>query len=101
MRSCVTKRPGHSAQWAGLEPQPDGALTLACVPGTVDGKPIVVTGAWAVASSGIAVGDCQDLYLADAAQHRIVRRDLLCDARFVVPGASGGSTPGPFQNPCG
>ena len=70
----------ESVRLIGLEPREDGSLTLARVPGTADGKPIVVPGSPAGEPSGLAAGDCHDLYIADTENHRIVRLDQVCNA---------------------
>ena len=91
----------ENATLAGLEAQPDGTLKLARIPGTDDGKPIVVNKAPVVPSSGLAPGDCKDLYLADTINHRIIILDTLCEALTLlgVGGASG--APRQFKDPRG
>lgn len=85
-----------------LQAMPDGVLTLARVPGPVDGQAIAVPGPYDVAPSGLAVGDCNDLYIADTAGNRLVWIDGLCGARMVLPGHDGaGAAPGQFNAPRG
>lgn len=92
----------ESAKRAGLAQQEDGTLTLARLPGTLDGKPIVVPNGAPLDPSGLALGDCQELFVADTAYQRIIRLDSLCNARAMLPGVSGGgSAPGQFKDPRG
>lgn len=88
--------------WVGLEPREDGALALARLPGSADGRPIMSPVSSAVEPSGLAVGACHELFIADTDNHRIVRLDSLCNVSFVLPGAGGsGSGPGQFKSPRG
>jgi phage tail-like protein len=88
------------AKWVGLEVQDDGILTLAQVPGTMDGKPIVRTGASGL--SGIAIGDCRDLFLSDTAHQFLVCLHLACEARTIIPGITDSTCiPCQSQNPMG
>lgn len=86
----------------GLQPEPDGVLTLARIPGSADGKPITYPEALVIEPSGLAVGECKNLYITDTANHRVIGIDELCNARMVLPGAGGtGSAPGQFKSPRG
>lgn len=86
----------------GLQPEPDGVLTLARIPGSADGKPITYPEALVIEPSGFAVGECKNLYISDTANHRVIARDEVRDAHMVLPGAGGtGSAPGQFSNPRG
>src|SRR5262245_47829788 len=84
----------------GLELAPDGALQLARTPapdGTID-----LPGPFAVEPSGVAAGDCGDLFIADTAEDRVISQDAVCGARTVLPLRGGaGSAPGHFQMPRG
>lgn len=98
-------RDGHN--WDGVRTErlaaaPDGALTLASVPGPTDGSPIELPGPFDVAPSGLAVGDCDDLYLADTAAHRVVWTGGVCGERLILS-ANGrpGDAPGHFYAPRG
>ena len=79
----------ESVLFAGLEQAEGGALSLARLPGAADGKPVVLTTPSEPGLSGLAVGDCQELYLADTRQHRVIREDGLCHTQAVLPGAGG------------
>lgn len=86
----------------GLQPEPDGVLVLARIPGSADSKPITYSETLVIELSGLAIGECKNLYIADTANHRVIGIDGLCDARMVLPGAGGtGSAPGQFKNPRG
>jgi phage tail-like protein len=86
----------------GLEVAPEGALQLMRVPASPESEPIDLPGPFAVDSSGIAVGRCGDLFIADTAGHRVVWRDGVCGARMVLPSHGGaGSAPGHFDEPRG
>lgn len=87
---------------AGLEVEADGALTLARVPATVVGGVIDLAGPFAVETSGIAVGACGDLFIADTANHRVVWNDGVCKTRMILPIHRGaGGAPGQFREPRG
>lgn len=73
----------------GLSPESDGVLTLARLPGIAGAQPIVLAGPYEVETSGVAVGAYGDLYIADTANHRIIRIDGVCSTRVVLPGAAG------------
>jgi phage tail-like protein len=85
----------------GLELQPDGVLMLARVPGTPDGKRIVVTNDRSIEASGLAIGDCKDLYIADTKNHRIIATDSLCNSRMLLGVGGAGSAPSQFHHPRG
>jgi phage tail-like protein len=91
----------ENARQAGLEPQTDGTLRLARIPGTEDGKPIVVSKTPVFPSSGLAAGDCKDLYIADTDNHRIVVIDTLCEARTLLGVGGPSGAPGQFHDPRG
>lgn len=86
-----------------LQATQEGVLTLTRVPGPANGQAIVIAGPYDVAASGLAVGDCNDLYIADTAGHRLVWLDGVCGMRMVLPGAtsSASAAPGHFNTPCG
>ena len=92
----------HLDQWdlgakrAGLEPQPDGVLMLAQIPGTPDGKPIVVNKALTIETSGLAVEDCREIYIADTDHHRVIAIDNLCESRTRLGDV--GSAPNQFNH---
>jgi phage tail-like protein len=87
---------------AGLEAERDGVLTLARIPGTVDGQPITLPSPFDSEPSGLAVDDCRDIYIADTVNQRVIRIDGVCEARTVVPGGSGGGNAlGQFNRPRG
>ena len=92
----------EDVSWVGLEPQEDGALALARIAGSADGRPIVSPVLQVIELSGLAAGPCHELFIADTDNHRIVRLDSLCNVSFVLPGAGGGgSGPGQFKSPRG
>ena len=86
-----------------LQPVPDGALTLARIPGTVDGRQISYPGPrYDAESSGLAIGDCRNSYISDTSSDRVIWNDEVCKTRFVLPGnGSGGTAPGQFTRPRG
>jgi phage tail-like protein len=87
---------------AGLQAERDGAFTLARIPGTGDGQIITPPTPFDSESSGLAVGDCQDIYIADTVNHRVIRIDGVCETRMVIPGGSGNvNTLGQFDQPRG
>ena len=89
------------AKWAGLDLQPDGVLLLARIPGTSNGKPIVMSSEFVIKSSGLAIGDCKDLYIADTINHRIIAIDDLCNSRTLLGVGGAGSAPSQFHDPRG
>jgi hypothetical protein len=92
----------ESVARAGLEAQTNGELTLVHLPGCADGKPIVVPNTTPVELSGLAAGECQELYIADTIQNRVIGLDSLCNLRIIVPGAgSMGSASAQFKQPRG
>lgn len=86
----------ESARWAGLQRQADGALALAQVPGVLNGKPIILPNSVADELSGLAVGNCKDLYIADTLNQCVIKLDSLCNARTVL-----GGMPNQFKKPRG
>lgn len=81
----------------------DGDLVLARVPAPGDGKAVVVatTLPYAREVSGIAVGPCNALFVADTAHDRVLFIDSLCNARAWLPERPGAWTdaPGQFKTP--
>src|SRR5262245_17906116 len=86
-----------------LQPEPDGALTLARIPGTVDGRQISYPDPrYDAESSGLAIGDCRNSYISDTSSDRVIWNDEVCKTRFVLPGnGSGGTAPGQITRPRG
>ena len=86
----------------GLESAPDGALTLARVPGPVNGQAVLLPAAYEVEPSGLAAGGCGDLYLADPSGGRVVWLDGVCNQSAFFPGQeNAGCPPGSQFKPCG
>src|SRR5262249_33129448 len=75
---------------AGLQAERDGTFMLARIPGAADGQPITLPGPFDPEPSGLAVGDCQDIYIADTRNQRVIRNDGSCETRMVISGGSGG-----------
>jgi phage tail-like protein len=87
---------------SGLQAERDGAFTLARIPGAVDGQRITLASPFDSEPSGLAAGDCQDVYIVDTVNHRVIRIDGVCETRMVIPGGSGsGNTLGRFDQPRG
>jgi phage tail-like protein len=87
---------------SGLEVDSAGALTLARVPATLAGEEIDLTGSFSVEPSGIVVGECSDLFIADTANHRVIWNDGVCKTRMLLPIHPGeGGAPGQFREPRG
>lgn len=92
----------ENVEFAGLERQSDGTLTLARIPGAADGQPITYPAPFGSEPSGFAVGECRNLFTADTANYRVIGIDGTCNARMVLPGAGGvGNDPSQFKSPCG
>lgn len=97
--------------WQGrrqrLAPRQDGALALARLPGLPPEAAVTLPGPYNVPPSGLAVGPCGNLFLAqDLAGPpevaAIVALDAVCQSRRVVPGRGGpGAGPGQFNYPAG
>lgn len=85
-----------------LDRAPDGALTLARVPGAAGGQEIENAGPYEAHASGLAVGARGDLYVADTARQRVIWIGGICDSRIILPGVGGVSAaPGHFSRPRG
>lgn len=85
---------------SGLEAEPDGVLRLARVPGTRPGEELDLPGPYASDPSGVAVGSCGDLFVADTVRHRVIWRDGICGTRMVLPSHRGASNAlGHFDEP--
>jgi sugar lactone lactonase YvrE len=90
----------EKAKLAGLEIGNSTALELSRVPAPA--QDIVLPGPYAVNPSGIAVGRCGDVFLADTAMHRVIWRDGICGSRINLPNRRGvGNAPGQFDKPRG
>src|SRR5262245_27984033 len=90
------------ATLVGLEPDADGVLSLLRIPAPADGLPIELPPPYDADPSGVAVGPCRALFVADTAHDRVVFRDGLCHAVAHLPGrAGGGSGLGQFRAPRG
>ncbi|GEM_PF-3337793 len=80
-----------------------GDLVLARVPAPADGKPVVVATPlpYTREVSGIAVGPCDALFVADTAHDRVLYIDGLCDAQVWLPARSSAwaDAPGQFKRP--
>lgn len=80
-----------------------GELVLARVPAPADGKAVVVatTLPYAREPSGIAVGPCNAVFVADTAHDRVLFIDGLCGAQAWLPAQPGAWTdaPGQFKTP--
>lgn len=89
---------------SGLEVDRTGALTLARVPGPADGKTIEISVVYPYPRemSGIALGPCDAVFVADTAHNRVLYVDPLCKSEAWL-GAAGapGSAPGQFDTPRG
>jgi len=89
---------------SGLELDRDGALTLARVPAPAGGKPIEVAVAlpYVREASGIALGPCDAVFIADTAHNRVLYVDSLCRSESWLSGDGvAGSAPGQFDRPRG
>ncbi|MFL6711604.1 MAG: phage tail protein, partial [Sulfurifustis sp.] len=95
-------------RWAGLSSglaiDRDGDLLLARVPGPSDGKAIDVatTYPYTRSVSGLAVGPCGAVFVADTAHDRVLFVDGLCKSQMWLPASSGPlDAPGHFHTPRG
>ena len=88
-------------QLAGLQRGRDGSLTLARVPGPGDGQPIVHAGPYDTPASGVAVGRCRDVYIADTTRHSVSWIIGSCPEKKYQIGSGAGSAPGRFNTPRG
>ncbi|MDB5915759.1 MAG: putative rane protein, partial [Ramlibacter sp.] len=83
----------------------DGELVLARVPAPQDGKPVVLPlpAGGQRQASGIALGPCQALFVADTAHDRVLYVDGTCGAQAWLPAHTGRwpSAPGQFRTPRG
>jgi phage tail-like protein len=86
---------------AGLQAEPDGVLTLARVPGTGDGNPIIYPPPYSFAPSGLALGEHHDIYLAETDQQAVSWLMGGCGDTKVVLGSDKGAMPGQLDSPRG
>ena len=72
---------------AGLAVTRDGALQLAQVPAAPAGQPIDLGGSYPCARdvSGLALGPCEAVFVADTAHDRLLFEDGLCGSRAWLP----------------
>ena len=81
----------------------DGDLVLARVPAPADGKAVAISATlpYAREVSGIAVGPCNALFVADTAHDRVLFIDGVCDAQSWLPArpAAWSDAPGQFKTP--
>jgi phage tail-like protein len=90
------------AQITNLEVGADGSLGLTAVPGPAGGVPIHLPGPYDIEPSGLALGECLEIYLADTAGNRVLWDDRLCGVRRINPGRQiEGCGPGTFVRPRG
>jgi phage tail-like protein len=89
---------------AGLAIDRDGVLALDTVPGPANGKPIEVPTTYPGSreSSGIALGPCDAVFVADTEHNRVLYHDGLCvsDSWISAQGEAGPMT-GQFNRPRG
>jgi phage tail-like protein len=88
---------------SGVAIDRDGVLTLARVPGPADGKTIEVAVAYPYVRemSGIAIGPCDAVFVADTAGNRVLYVDSLCMSKSWLGVGNAGSAPGQFDHPRG
>lgn len=88
---------------AAVDAAGSGDLVLARVPAPADGKPVVVSTPlpYTREVSGIAVGPCDALFVADTAHDRMLYIDGLCNAQVWLPARSSAwaDAPGQFKRP--
>lgn len=90
------------ARLTHLEVQPDGSLALRRLPGLAGGAALDLPGPYAVQAAGLALDDCQDVYLSDPAAGQVVRLDGVCNSLLVLPALDGPvGAPGQFDQPRG
>ncbi len=77
----VRDRQDWDASLVGLEPDADGNLLLARVPGPADGVAVSLPAPFDAGASGIAAGPCGAVFVSDTDANRVVFLDGLCDAR--------------------
>jgi phage tail-like protein len=87
----------------GLTIDRSGALTLARVPAPANGKALEVatTYPYAREMSGIALGPCNAVFVADTAHHRVLYVDALCGSQAWLGGDGAGAGPGQYDRPRG
>ena len=95
------RRRWESVVLNGLTADEGGGLSLVRLPGPADGKPIALAGPFDVEPSGLAVGPCNDLVLADTAHHLVQWQDGRCPERTVRVGGGAGSALSQFHSPSG
>jgi hypothetical protein len=98
----VRDREAWDATLVALEPDSDGNLTLARLPGPADGQAVDLPGPWAADPSGIAAGPCAAVFVADTDHNRVLFVDGTCAARaWLPPTMMAGTAPGQFDHPRG
>jgi phage tail-like protein len=98
----VRDREAWDAALVALERDVDGNLTLARLPGPVDGQAVDLPAPWAADPSGIAAGPCAAVFVADTDHNRVLFVDGTCAARAWLPATTtAGSSPGQFDHPRG
>lgn len=98
----VRDREAWDASLVALEPDSDGNLTLARLPGPADGRPVDLPAPWTPDPSGIAVGPCAAVFVADTIHNRVLFVDGTCAARAWLPATTTpGAAPGQFDHPRG
>ena len=89
----------------GLAVRADGDLSLARVPAPADGRSIDIPGSYPHprVASGLALGPCDAVFVADTAHDRILFVDGMCGARAWLPARSKPvlDAPGHFASPRG
>ncbi|MBS0157859.1 MAG: hypothetical protein JSS26_04665 [Nitrospira sp.] len=93
------RRRWQSVVLNGLTADEEGSLSLVMLPGPADGKPIVRAGPFESEPSGIAIGPCNDVVLADTTTHLVIWRDGICPERVVQLGSVAGAALSQFDNP--
>jgi phage tail-like protein len=71
-------RRSWDASLVGLEPDGDGNLLLASLPGPSDGVAIMLPAPFDPPASGIVAGPCSALFVADTANDQVIFFDGLC-----------------------
>jgi phage tail-like protein len=101
----VRDRRDWEATLSALEPDDDGNLMLARLPGPADGVAVALPPPYAPGVSGIAAGPCDAVFIADTTGNCLLFVDGLCDARAQLPPApapaTAGAAPGQFNRPRG
>src|SRR6185437_3797717 len=79
-------RRSWEASLVALEPDADGNLHLAALPGPADGVGVTMPGPYAPAASGIVAGPCGAVFVADTEGNRVLFLDGLCNAQAELRG---------------